>query len=240
MVFLKRNKRLEDKTMKNGAPLIVEYDSTSPIAEQFRIVRTNIKFSVIGDENKAISITSADPSEGKSVFISNLAATFAQQNDKTLLIDADLRRPTVHRTFMISNQEGLSNLLSGSLELNDVIKHTQIDNLDVITSGPIPPNPAELIGSDNFTRMLKELNDKYDRILIDTPPVNAATDAALIASACYGVIIVVPQGIADKAAVKNTVEQLKKVDAKILGSVMNRVNAMKSEGYGGYYGTEEK
>lgn len=243
MGLFKKNKKLDYQTMENGAPLIVESEPTSPVAEQFRTVRTNIKFSIIGN-NKAISITSANPSEGKSVFSSNLAATFAQQDEKTLLIDADLRRPTVHRTFMISNQKGLSNLLSESANLDDVIEKTEVDNLDVITSGPIPPNPAELIGSNNFANMLKDLNDKYDRILIDTPPVNAATDAALISSECYGVVLVVPQGIANKGAVKNAVEQLHRVDAKILGSVMNRVNAKKSEGYGGYYGgyygTEEK
>lgn len=244
MGLFNKEKKLDDQTMKHGAPLIVEDKPTSSVSEQFRTVRTNIKFSIIGDSNRTISITSANPSEGKSVFSSNLAATFAQQGEKTILIDADLRRPTVHKTFMISNQKGLSNLLSGSDELDSVIQKTNIDNLDVITSGPIPPNPAELIGSSNFKKMLEDLSRKYDWILVDTPPVNAATDASLISSVCYGTVLVVPQGIANKTDVNNAVEQLKKVHAKILGTVMNRVNVKESAGYGGYYGgyygTEEK
>ena len=236
MLFFNKNKKLDDQTMKYGAPLIVQESPTSSAAEQFRAVRTNIKFSIIGNKDRTISITSADPSEGKSVFSSNLAATFAQQGEKTILIDADLRRPTVHKTFMISNQNGLSNLLTGSINLDEVIKKTDIDNLDVITSGPIPPNLAELIGSANFKKMLNELNEKYDWILIDTPPVNAATDASLIASDCYGTVLVVPQSIANKIDVNNAVEQLNRVHAKILGAVMNRVNIKESAGYGGYYG----
>ncbi|WP_395319507.1 CpsD/CapB family tyrosine-protein kinase [Fructilactobacillus frigidiflavus] len=236
MGLFNKNKKLDDQTMKHGAPLIVEDNPSSPVAEQFRTVRTNIKFSIIGDNNKTISITSADPSEGKSVFSSNLAVTFAQQGEKTILIDADLRRPTVHKTFTVSNQEGLSNYLSGNISLDEVITKTDIDNLEVITSGPIPPNPAELIGSLNFKNMLNDLNEKYDWILIDTPPVNAATDASLIAADCYGTILVVPQSIANKIDVNNAVEQLKKVNAKILGTVMNRVNIKESSGYGGYYG----
>lgn len=239
MLFFNKNKKLDDQTMKHGAPLIVEESPTSSVAEQFRTVRTNIKFSIIGDKDRTISITSADPSEGKSVFSSNLAATFAQQGENTILIDADLRRPTVHKTFMISNQNGLSNLLTGSINLDEVIKKTDIDNLDVITSGPIPPNPAELIGSANFRKMLNELNEKYDWILIDTPPVNAATDASLIASDCYGNVLVVPQSIANKIDVNNAVEQLNRVHAKILGTVMNRVNIKESAGYGGYYGADK-
>ena len=184
--------------MKNGAPLIVEYKPTSPIAEQFRTVRTNIKFSIVANQNKVVSITSANSSEGKSVFSSNLACTFAEQGEKTILIDADMRRPTVYKTFMVSNQNGLSTYLSGNSNLDESILKTDVDNLDVVVSGPVPPNPAKLIGSDRFKNLLNTLSKDYEWVLIDTPPVNSATDASLIAAASNGTIIVVPQGIADK------------------------------------------
>lgn len=236
MSLFRKNKKLDDNTMKNGAPLIVEYKPTSPIAEQFRTVRTNIKFSIVANQNKVVSITSANPSEGKSVFISNLACTFAEQGEKTILIDADMRRPTVYKTFMVSNQNGLSTYLSGNSNLDESILKTDVDNLDVMVGGPVPPNPAELIGSDRFKNLLNTLSKDYEWVLIDTPPVNTATDASLIAAVSNGTIIVVPQGIADKSSVKGAIEQLKKVNVKILGSVMNRVNAKKTAGYGGYYG----
>lgn len=235
-LFKKDKNKLDNKTMKNGAPLIVETMPSSPVAEQFRTIRTNISFSVAGNKGKDIAITSANPSEGKSVFSVNLATTFAKQGEKTLFIDADLRRPTAHRTFNVSNSEGLSNLLIGTCSLDDAIKHTEIDNLDVITCGPVPPNPAELLGDEAFKDLLNKLNEKYDRVFIDTPPVNAATDASLIATACFGVILIVPQGYADKNSVRNAIQQLNKVHAKILGFVMNRVSAKNTSSYGGYYG----
>lgn len=236
MFLFRKNVKLDDETMKNGAPLIVLEEPSSAVSEEFRTVTTNIKFAIIGNKDKTISITSANPSEGKSFFSSNLAVTFANQNERVLLIDADLRRPTVHRTFMVSNKFGLSNLLSDDLDSSEVIQHTNVKNLDVITSGPVPPNPAELIGSSTFKKLLADLNSKYDRIIVDTPPVNAATDASLIASICYGTILVVPQGIADKNSFEHAIQQLQQVHAKILGFVMNRSEMKKSSGYGGYYG----
>lgn len=240
MGLFSKKVKLDDKTMRNGAPLIVLADPSSAVAEEFRTVTTNIKFAIIGNKDKTISVTSSNPSEGKSFFVANLAITFANQNERTLLIDADLRRSTVHRTFMVSNKSGLSNLLSDDLDSSEVIQHTNIKNLDVITSGPIPPNPAELIGSQEFEKLLADVNSKYDRIIVDTPPVNCATDASLIASNCYGTILVVPQGIADKNSFEHALQQLNQVHAKILGFVMNRSEIKKSAGYGGYYGVNGK
>ncbi len=248
--FKRRKKKLDDTSLKYGVGLVTYTNPTGQIAEQFKTVRTNIQFSSVGRDLKSILFTSSEPSEGKSTVSNNMAVTWADQGTKVILVDADLRRPTVHKSFSVSNRAGLTNYLSGNLQLTDIIQPTIIDNLDVISSGPIPPNPAELLGSERIKTLIKELEGQYDLIVFDAPPVNTVTDSQLLAAQVDGTILVVPQGIADKNGVRRAKQLLETVHANILGAIMNRVTAQKSEGYyggsyyggnyGGYYGTEGK
>lgn len=237
----KKNKtKLDEDSMKYGVALIMKNDPKSGIAEQYRTVRTNLQFSFLDPNYKVLAIMSALPSEGKSTVSANLAVSFAEDNKKVLLIDVDLRRPTVHRTFKVSNRYGISNVISSSsntVNISEMIDNTEIDNLDVLTSGPIPPNPAELLGSERLSQLLDFLKEKYDLIILDAPPIDTVTDGQIVASHADGVALVIPQGIATKDAVERAVRLLKRVNANILGAIMNRFNSQDAGGYyGDYYG----
>jgi len=248
--FKKRKKKLDDTSLKYGVGLVTFTDPTGQISEQFKTVRTNIQFSSVGKDLTSVLFTSSEPSEGKSTVSNNMAVTWADQGTKVVLVDADLRRPTVHKSFSVHNRAGLTNYLSQAMDLSEVIQPTIVEDLDVITSGPVPPNPAELLGSDRVQLLMDELNEKYDLIIFDAPPVNTVTDSQLLAARTDGTILVVPQGIADKNGVRRAKQLLETVHANILGAVMNRVTAQKSEGYyggsyyggnyGGYYGADGK
>lgn len=257
MAWLKRRKaKLDNTSLRYGVGLVTYSDPKGQIAEQFRTVRTNIQFSAVDRQLQSILFTSSDPSEGKSTISNNMAVTWAKQGTRVILVDADLRRPTVHRTFGISNRRGLTTYLSGHVDVATIIQPTVVDNLAVITSGPVPPNPAELLDSDRFKTLLKELADQCDLIVLDSPPVNTVTDSQLLAAQVDGTILVVPQGIADKNGVRRAKQLLETVHANILGAIMNRVTAAKSggyyggkyyggnyydgKGYSGYYGTDDK
>src|SRR5690625_2475389 len=149
---------------KNPRYLITEMNPKSPISEQYRTLRTNLQFSSIDDELKSILITSPDPAAGKSMTAANLAVVFAQQGKKTLIVDADLRRPTVHYTFRLNNLRGLSNLLIGESSIEKVAQATGIANLDALASGPVPPNPSELLASNRMKSLLSALEEAYDII----------------------------------------------------------------------------
>jgi len=251
MSWLKRRKqRLDDTSLKYGVGLVTYTDPTGQIAEQFKTVRTNIQFSSVDKDLHSVLFTSSEPSEGKSTVSNNMAVTWADQGTKVVLVDADMRRPTVHKSFNVSNRAGLTNYLSGTMELADVVQKTIVDNLSVVTSGPVPPNPAELLDSERFKVFMRQLAAEYDLIVLDSPPVNTVTDSQLLAAQVDGTILVVPQGIADKNGVRRAKMLLETVHANILGAIMNRVTATKSDGYyggnyyggyyGGYYGTDDK
>ena len=238
--FKKNKTKLDEDSMKYGVALITRDDPKSGISEQYRTIRTNLKFSFLDPNFKILAIMSALPSEGKSTVSANLAITWAEEKKRVLLVDADLRRPTVHRTFHVSNRYGLSNIITSSsrtVNISEMIDKTEVENLDVLTSGPIPPNPAELLGSDRLSQLLDFLKEKYDFIILDAPPVDTVTDGQIVAARADGVALVVPQGIATKDAVTSAVKLLKQVNANILGVIMNRFTAQKASGYyGGYYG----
>jgi len=235
--FKRKSKKLDNNSLKYGVGLITYDDPSSMISEQFKTIRTNIQFSSAGDQLHSIMFTSSAPSEGKSTVSNNVAVTYADQGSKVILMDADLRRPTVHKTFSVSNRKGLSSYLAGNAELADIIQPTRLDNLFVISSGPIPPNPSELLTSDRMASLLDDLEKQSDLLIVDAPPVNTVTDAQLLGARVDGAILVVPQGIALKAGVRHAKLALETVHANILGAIMNRVTAQKSSGsYGGYYG----
>jgi len=207
----------------------------SPIAEQFRTIRTNIQFSSVDEELQTMIVTSSGPAEGKSTTTANLAVVFAQQGKRVLLIDADLRKPTVHYTFRTENHIGLSNVLTRQASLEEAVATTAQDKLWVLPSGPIPPNPSELLGSKGMTTLLEQAKDQYDVIILDTPPVLAVTDAQVLSNLADGVVLVVSSGKTEIDAAKKARELLDSAKARILGVVLNNKKVQDSQYYY-YYG----
>lgn len=209
--------------------LITHYNPRSAIAEQYRSIRTNIQFASLEKEAKVITITSALPGEGKSTTAANLAIVLAQQDCRVLLIDADMRKPTTHYTFLLDNYFGLTHVLLGAKSLSEVKKHTMIDYLDVLTSGPTPPNPTELIAMKKFDSMLKEAKLLYEYIIIDTPPILAVSDAQILSKKTDGVVLVV---CSNKTKIEDSIkakELIRQVDGNILGAVLNRKKRNRQE-----------
>lgn len=231
----KKKKVLQQAARK----LITRANPKSFVSEQYRTVRTNITFSVPDKELQTLVFTSASPGEGKSTTASNLAFTFASEGKRVLLIDADMRKPTVHYTFHLTNTLGLSNLLTRKAALQDVIKDSGTDNLHIITCGPIPPNPAELLGSKTMDQVLEELKKVYDLIIFDAPPVLAVTDSQILANKCEGTVIVISAGSTEKESVIKTIDLLSSSKAHIIGTVLNNFKLGKEHNYYQYYGTTE-
>jgi len=231
---LARKDRKQIFNLQNRS-LISLTNPKSPIAEQFRTIRTNIQFSSVDKELQTIIVTSSGPGEGKSTNTANLAVVFAQQGKRVLLIDADLRKPTVHYTFRTENHVGLSNVLTRQLTLEEAISTTAQEKLWVLSSGPIPPNPSELLGSKNMQVLLEQAKEEYDVIVIDTPPVLAVTDAQILANLADGVVLVVSSGKTERDSAKKAKELLESAQAKILGVVLNNKKAEESHYYY-YYG----
>ena len=209
-------------------------DPKSVVAEAYRVLRTNLQFSAVDKPLKKVLVTSSVPQEGKSMVIANLAISIASTGKKTLLVDADLRRPKQHKNFLLENHIGLSNLLAENLPLDKVLHTTKVDTLHVITSGPVPPNPAEMLGSDRMYKFIEEVSSIYDTILFDTPPVNSVADASILSPRMDGVILVVEAGSTEREAAIIAKQQLDKVNARILGVVLNKVH-QKSGSYYYYY-----
>ncbi|PTJ95606.1 polysaccharide biosynthesis tyrosine autokinase [Staphylococcus simulans] len=228
----------KDETVQN--PIITFSDPKSVISEKFRGIRTNIMFSTADNDIKSIVFTSEKPSAGKSLVSANIAVTYAQAGFNTLLIDGDMRKPTQHYLFNASNIDGFSNLIINQSYLSKAIEKTEVENLDLLTSGPIPPNPSELIGSSQCQSILEELYEIYDIIIIDTPPVNTVTDAQLFAEISGYVAMVIDVKKNDRNAVKKAKELVEKAGAKVLGVILNETTPDKSSGYYAYYGEDKK
>ncbi|MFD1672045.1 CpsD/CapB family tyrosine-protein kinase [Agrilactobacillus yilanensis] len=224
----------------SGVQLVTILEPTATISEQFRTIRTNIQFSQVAQKLTVIMITSAKKSEGKSTVSANLAVTWANQGQSTLLVDADLRRPTVHKTFQLSNQYGLTSLLTtdNTLDYTATMQATMVENLYVMPSGPIPPNPSELLNTSRMNQVIADLKQNFDFVIFDVPPVGVVSDAQIMGTKVDGTVLVVPQGIALKNSVVQAKAALENVHAKILGVVMNRVNSTEDKYYGGYYGSD--
>jgi capsular exopolysaccharide synthesis family protein len=216
--------------------LITELNPKSPISEGYRMLRTNIEFSTINKKLQIIMVTSSKPGEGKSTTCANMAVTFAQANKKVLLIDADLRKPSQHHIFGKTNRSGLTTALFNQLELNDIIQFTGTENLSIIQAGPTPPNPSELLSSDQMAALLKAAREKYDVIIIDTPPIMSVTDAQIVATQSDGVVLVVDSGKVKKEVVLKAKASIEHVKAKLLGVVLNKINRNHSDTYSYYYG----
>ncbi|WP_160725758.1 CpsD/CapB family tyrosine-protein kinase [Bacillus sp. USDA818B3_A] len=228
----KKNKR---NVVNNRRSLVTLLNSKSPVSEQYRTIRTNIQFSSVDQEIRSIMVTSAGPGEGKSTTIANLAVVFAQQGKKVLLIDADLRKPTVHYTFNQTNTFGLTTVLTKQMTLEKVIVDTEEKNLFVLTSGPIPPNPAELLSSKAMEQFFQEALEVFDIILFDTPPLLAVTDAQILANKCEGTILVVSSGKTESDQAVKAKEMLDAAQGKLLGVVLNN-KKLQNANYYYYYG----
>ncbi|MGO4499655.1 CpsD/CapB family tyrosine-protein kinase [Paenibacillus sp. 2RAB27] len=219
----------------NKRPIITHQNPKSPISEAYRALRTNIQFSSIDEELRVIMVTSAGPGEGKSTTLINLAVAYAQTDKKVLIIDGDLRKPTMHHTLHVSNRWGLTNLLTNQLTIREVLQDTFIPNLQIITSGPIPPNPSEILASKKMISTIEELKQRFDVILIDAPPAIAVTDSQIIASRTDGVILVVNSDRTKREAVLKAKQNLDNVRARILGVVLNNVDRKNKDAYYYYY-----
>lgn len=218
-----------------GFSLITHEQTKSPISEAYRTLRTNVQFTSVDSKTKKILITSSGPREGKSTTVANLAVSMAQAGKSVLIVDADLRNPTMHKLFELSNLEGLSVSLVQDKDYKNYIQETRVPGVRVLTGGPIPPNPAELVGSMRMKGLIEEVSSQYDVVLIDTPPVIAVTDAAILAQEVDGVILVLASGEVNKEYAQRAKDQLDKVGAKILGAVLNKADMKSSEYYYYYY-----
>ncbi|WPB51040.1 CpsD/CapB family tyrosine-protein kinase [Lactiplantibacillus plantarum] len=224
--------------MHTGIQLTTLTAPMSVVTEQVKTIRTNLNYAMVGKPLKTLMITSAIQGEGKSTVGSNLAVEYAKKGLQVLLVDADLRRPTIHQTFATSNQRGVSSWLSGQLtDVNEAI-YPVLDHLFVMPSGPKPPNPAELLASDRMTEFLTVATRKLDLVIVDAPPILPVTDARILAGQVDGTVLVVRQNFVEKVAVRQAVSALKNARAQLLGTILNDVD-IKTHGYGyGYYGTE--
>lgn len=209
----------------------IEKETRSIYAEAFRTIKTNIKYSFADKNKKVFLITSSEAGEGKSTVATNLAISFSQENKKVLLIDCDLRRPTIHRQFKVSGIMGLTEVLIGEKKLSKAIK-SHNEYLDIISSGNIPPNPAELLSSDAMTELLEDVKDKYDYIILDSTPLGVVADAQILLGKVDGTVLVVRANKTKREKLINCKEIIDQVKGKIIGVVLNRVDD-KSEQY--YY-----
>ncbi len=203
-----------------------------PVSEAFRSLRTNLQFSGIDAPLKTVLVTSASPSDGKSSVVANLAAVMAQSEKEVVLVDGDMRRPTLHKVLKLSNRIGLSDYFIRTPEkMTGVVKKTKVNGLSIITSGSLPPNPSELLGSSRMQDVLRLLEKHFDMVLLDSPPLLAVTDALILAKSVDGVLLVVDPKKTKRGAIRQAIEQLQRLDARLLGVVLNNIKVKRSSYY---------
>ncbi|WLR41580.1 CpsD/CapB family tyrosine-protein kinase [Bacillus carboniphilus] len=205
----------------NNRSLVTLRTPKSPVSEQFRTIRTNIDFSSIDEEIRSILVTSTGPGEGKSTVAANLACVYAQQGKKVLLVDSDLRKSTVHYTFRVENLYGLTSVLLKQVPMEKAIQDCEQDRLHILTGGPTPPNPAELLSSKAMFELIESVKEHYDIVIIDAPPILAVADARIIANHVDGTLLVVSSGKTDKDQAVKAKEALEQSRSKLLGAVLN-------------------
>lgn len=223
--------------MSEDTPRLVTLtDPRSPVSEAYRTLRTNLLFASLSEEIQTLAVTSAAPDEGKSTTLANLAVTLAQSGKSTLIIDADLRLPSQHEIWGLPNDEGLTDVfLSKSKTPKFAFQEVDVENLRMLTSGPLPPSPADLIGSTRMEAVLAGLKKEAEFVLFDAPPVTAVTDAALLASQLDGALLVVRAGGTHRQHAEQAKALLEKGQTRIVGAVLN--DAPRDASMGGYYGS---
>jgi exopolysaccharide transport family protein len=207
----------------------------STASESYRGIRTSILFSAADAAPRAILVASAAPSEGKTVTAANLAVTMAQAGNRVLIIDCDMRRPRLHRMFNVPRDKGISNILVGNCTVDEAIIHSAIPGIDIIPSGPVSPNPSEMLGSQNMTNFMKSVRDSYDLIILDSSPITAVTDTVILSRFVDGVLIVIRAGETHREIIKNGIGLLKAANARILGAILNGVEMGRDSYYYQYY-----
>ena len=215
--------------------LITHRNPKSPISEAFRTLRTNIQFSGFDKPIKTLVITSSGLGEGKTTTVTNLAVAFAQAGSRALIIDADLRRPMVHKLFLQNNIQGLTNVLAGKGDYKQFLINCPVENLDVLSCGAIPPNPSEILASNAMKQFIQKVKEDYDMVFIDSPPVGHVTDAAILSTIADGTILVAASGTVEIDAINAAKELLKKVNANIIGVVLNKLDKNAQGNYCYYY-----
>ena len=241
-LFGRKNKDNDvQQRLKESQEGILHKKTPFVIQEAYRTARTNIIFSLSGEKGKCkrICITSANAGEGKTTTSLNLAITFAQTGSRVLLIDCDLRKPRIHQYLGVMKNDGLTTILANQKEFEDVVFHNLRPGLDCLTSGSIPPNPAELLASDNMTKLLDELSEIYDYIILDTPPVTVVTDAASLSQKVSGFMVVVREGYTNHESIEQALKLLKIAHSKVLGFFVNDVD-VSGMNYGSYRGSYAK
>ncbi|WP_445669207.1 CpsD/CapB family tyrosine-protein kinase [Margalitia sp. FSL K6-0131] len=223
--------RKHKNIVKEEIKLITYYQPQSYITEQYRLLKNNIQFSSVDKEIKTIVVTSPEPADGKTTTSANLSIVLAQQGKRVILVDSDLRKPSVHYSFNISNLHGLTNVLTREISLENAILKTHIHNLEVLTSGPIPPNPSELLESKAMELLIYQLHSGFDYVVFDTPPILAVSDSQILANKCDGVIMVVSSGKTRKDAALKSKNILLQANARLIGVVMNGIEQKRREDY---------
>ncbi len=208
------------------ANLVTVSDPRSAAAEAYRALRTNLSFSSLDDPIQTLVVATPAPQDNKSIVVSNLAVTMAQAGNRTLLVDCDLRRPALHDIFGVDNSKGLTSMMSDEAAMNEPpLQQTEIENLLVLPSGPLPPNPADLLGSRRMDAVLARLKEGVDMILLDAPPVMAVTDAAVLGSKADGALLVVSAGVTRRDHAERAKAMLEKVNIRIVGAVLDNAPA---------------
>lgn len=237
MINKRRNERrklAENNGFSKSAPKkILCQNSPFAVKEAYNAIRTNLLFTQQGEKCPIFVVTSPTANNGKTINSINLAVSFAQMGKRTLLIDADMRNPTIHRMFSISVKNGLSEILAGLTD-NISVSKTDVENLSVLTAGKIPPNPAELLSSARMDKLLEFVKEHYDCVFIDTPPINLVTDSTIFAQKVTGYIVIVKTDTTNTHDVKTTVTNIEQIDGNILGFILNDVNSEKKKYYSYY------
>lgn len=231
----KKKKALQETARK----VVTHTNPRSFVSEQFRTLRTNINFSSPDADIRSMVITSAAPGEGKSTVSANLAVVFAQEGKRVLMIDGDMRKPTTHYTFHMGNAQGLSSVLTRQATIEETIRPTTVPNLDLLTCGPIPPNPAELLASKSMDALIERLKGMYDLIIFDAPPVLSVTDGQILANKCEGTVLVVNSGETEKDMALKAKEAIIASNSRLIGAVLNNFKLPKDSYYYQYYGAEK-
>jgi capsular exopolysaccharide synthesis family protein len=204
--------------------LITVADPRSPVSEAYRTLRTNLDFSSLDKPIKTMLVTSAGPEEGKSTVLANLAVTTAQTGRKVILVDCDLRRPSLHNIFGLKNDRGLTTMVVNDAAMESPpLQDTDVQGLQLVSSGPLPPNPSELLGSRRMEEIIAALLERADVVLFDAPPVVAVTDAAVLSTKVDGVLLVINAGGTKRDYARAATARLEKVNANLLGAVLNNV-----------------